>query len=105
LRNYDRLPNPSALLSFSDLLPRRISHRFVQRSDAGLHAGPVEQLPHRPDPAAFLDNLSLAFTKLRAAGLKAVLRFQYMKLAGKMPLKIKSSRTSSTQTDLRQNSH
>jgi hypothetical protein len=77
-------PNPErGFFRFSDLLPTT-DFAAIRASGASLAYTRVMLDNFRTSPIsqAFLDNLSLAFTKLRAAGLKAVVRFQYDEAGG-----------------------
>jgi hypothetical protein len=78
-------PNPErGFFRFSDLLPTT-DFAAIRASGATLAYTRVQLNDCRtsPIPQAFLANLSLAFAKLRAAGLKAVVRFQYDEAGGR----------------------
>jgi len=77
-------PNPErGFFRFSDLLPTT-DFAAIRASGASLAYTRVQLNRFRTGPIsqAFLNDLSLAFTKLRAAGLKAVVRFQYDEAGG-----------------------
>ena len=72
-------PNPErGFFRFSDLLPTT-DFEAIRASGSSLAYTRVQLNNFRTSPIsqAFLDNLSVAFGNLRAAGLKAIVRFQY----------------------------
>jgi Domain of unknown function (DUF4832)/Domain of unknown function (DUF4874)/N-terminal glycosyl-hydrolase-114-associated domain len=78
-------PNPErGFLRFSDLLPTT-DFEAIRASGSSLAYTRVQLNNFRTSPIsqAFLDNLSQAFTKLRNAGLKAIVRFQYDEAGGR----------------------
>jgi hypothetical protein len=92
---------------FSDLLPTT-DFAAIRASGASLAYTRVMLNNFRTSPIsqAFLDNLSLAFTKLRAAGLKAVVRFQYDEAGGQDATKDQIlAHIQQLKPILRQNSH
>lgn len=101
-------PNPErGFFRFSDLLPTT-DFVAIRASGASLAYTRVMLNNFRTSPIsqAFLDNLSLAFTKLRAAGLKAVVRFQYDEAGGQDATKDQIlAHIQQLKPILRQNSH
>ncbi len=101
-------PNPErGFFRFSDLLPTT-DFASISASGATLAYTRVQLNNYRtgPLPQAFLDDLSLAFTKLRAAGLKTVLRFQYDEAGGQDASKDQIlAHIAQLKPILRQNSH
>lgn len=101
-------PNPErGFFRFSDLLPTT-DFASIRASGATLAYTRVQLNNCRTGPIsqAYLDELSLAFTKLRAAGLKAVLRFQYDEAGGQDASKDQiMAHIEQLKPILRQNSH
>ncbi len=101
-------PNPErGFFRFSDLLPTT-DFAAIRASGASLAYTRVQLNSFRYGPIsqAFLNNLSLAFAKLRAAGLKAVVRFQYDEAGGQDATKDQIlAHIEQLKPILRQNSH
>ena len=101
-------PNPErGFFRFSDLLPTT-DFASIRASGASLAYTRVQlnDFCTSPISQAFLDNLSLAFAKLRAAGLKAVVRFQYDEAGGQDATKDQIlAHIQQLKPILRQNSH
>jgi len=101
-------PNPErGFFRFSDLSPNT-DFAAIRASGASLAYTRVQLNDFRTSPIsqAFLNNLSLAFTKLRAAGLKAVVRFQYDEAGGQdASVEQILAHIQQLQPILRQNSH
>ena len=101
-------PNPErGFFRFSDLLPTT-DFASIRASGASLAYTRVLLTDFRTSgiSQAFLDNLSLAFAKLRAAGLKAVVRFQYDEAGGQDATKDQIlAHIQQLKPILRQNSH
>jgi len=101
-------PNPErGFFRFSDLSPMT-DFASIRASGASLAYTRIQLNDFRTSPIsqAFLDNLSLAFAKLRAAGLKAVVRFQYDEAGGQDATKDQIlAHIQQLKPTLRQNSH
>jgi hypothetical protein len=101
-------PNPErGFFRFSDLLPTT-DFASIRASGATLAYTRVQLNGYRTGPIsqAYLDNLSLAFAKLRAAGLKTILRFQYDEAGGQDATKSQIlAHIEQLKPILRQNSH
>jgi hypothetical protein len=92
---------------FSDLLPTT-DFAAIRASGASLAYTRVQLNDCRtsPIPQALLANISLGFAKLRAAGLKAVVRFQYDEAGGRDATKDQIlAHIEQLKPILRQNSH
>ncbi len=101
-------PNPErGFFRFSDLLPTT-DFASIRAGGATLAYTRAQLNNYRTGPIsqAYLAELSLAFTKLRAAGLKAVLRFQYDEADGQDASKDQIlAHIEQLKPILRQNSH